>query len=469
MDDAFMRRIADATPCLLFVYDVAGRRILYANRAALAPLGCPADELRRRGLTVLRRALHPEDRRALMRNLREQPATDDSVPLGEYRFRDAAGPWRWFEVQRSVLAREAAGRVRRVLATAVDVTARKAAEQALVRSRELYRAMFESTTDRIVIVDRDRRHLYVNQAALDAMGMRREDVVGRTMEEVLGHMPEFLARWTARIDEVARSGRTLRINDELVRGGQTVLSESVVSPMRDATGQVFAVGLSFRDVTQQKRAEMALREMHRRLMTARDEHRRSLARELHDSIGQELTRLQWALQGMLADAPPGEPGPTALREAVEQCGALIHEVRNISHGLYPPTLESLGLVSALKGLASDFRGTAEVTLHCASAEGLRFSKDVEVHFFRVAQEAMSNALRHGHARHVRIELSFDDVRLRLVVEDDGTGFEPAPPPQVKGLGLLAMTERIEALGGTLDVASQPGRTRILAEAPVHAT
>jgi two-component system NarL family sensor kinase len=156
----------------------------------------------------------------------------------------------------------------------------------------------------------------------------------------------------------------------------------------------------------------------------------------------------------------------SLDAIAEHCNALIREVRQISYGLYPATLEQLGLPAALRQLLSICSlADVEGALKCPQGqEHLRFSRDVEVALFRIAQEAVNNALRHACCRQVSLELRHDDGQLLLSVSDDGKGFDPARPVHT-GIGLASMRERAEAIGGQVQIASGPAGTVVEARVP----
>ena len=140
-----------------------------------------------------------------------------------------------------------------------EVTERKRADAALRESEERFRAVFESSSDCILVWDRQYNYLYANQAAIDHVGTTRDKVIGKNMRDGLGHIPDFMYLWMERVDRAFATGEPFRVEDVVPVGDQLVHSESQVSPIRDATGQVFAVGVVYRDVTERKQMEEELR------------------------------------------------------------------------------------------------------------------------------------------------------------------------------------------------------------------
>jgi PAS domain S-box-containing protein len=130
----------------------------------------------------------------------------------------------------------------------------------LRESEERFRAVFESSSDCILVWDRQYNYLYANQAAIDHVGTTRDKVIGKNIRDGLGHLPDFMHLWMGRVDRAFATGESFRVEDAVPVGDRLIHSESQVSPIRDAAGQVFAVGVVYRDVTERKHAEEALRE-----------------------------------------------------------------------------------------------------------------------------------------------------------------------------------------------------------------
>jgi PAS domain S-box-containing protein len=155
--------------------------------------------------------------------------------------------------------RDAAGQIIRSVGMVHDITERKQAEAALRLSEERFRKVFESSSDCILVWDRQCNYLYANQAAIDHVGTTRDQVIGKNIRDGLGHIPDFMHLWMARVEQAFATGEPFRVEDSVPVGGRLVHSESQVSPIRDASGQVFAVSVVYRDVTERKQTEEALR------------------------------------------------------------------------------------------------------------------------------------------------------------------------------------------------------------------
>ena len=359
----------------------------------------------------------------------------------------------WFENRFHPIF-DAEGRVVRVAVFARDITKQKESETALKESQQRNAAMVEALPDLLFVQDRHGNYLDYKAPSQDELYRRPEDFLGRSMMDVL---PKELAERTHQsMLRVLRTGKMETFDYELTIQGQSRHYEArIVRCGKDKTLSIV------RNISAQKQAESDSRQAHRKLVTAREQERKLLARELHDTIGQKLIAAQLRLQGIRGQRclPEDASCAGAIDGACEQIQDLIHETRRISYGLYPPALESLGLSSALGELERDWTSKeVEIRRRCPAAlREARFDDSVEISLFRIAQEALANAVRHGKARHVELKLGLAKGQLRLAVVNDGEAFDPEQRTGV-GLGLNSMRERAEAIGGALRISSQPGRT-----------
>lgn len=141
-----------------------------------------------------------------------------------------------------------------------EIDIKKAIEANLRQSEERFKAIFESTTDCIIVWDKQYNYLYANQAAIDHVGVKRENVIGKNIREGLGHLPQFMRLWMNRVDDIFNTGESVRVEDSIVVGDKIVYSESVLSPILDPKGNIFAVGVVYRDVTKRKFMEQRISE-----------------------------------------------------------------------------------------------------------------------------------------------------------------------------------------------------------------
>lgn len=234
---------------------------------------------------------------------------------------------------------------------------------------------------------------------------------------------------------------TMRRHDPLSQG---VRARVVGGP------DVVAIARAFNEMLD--RLESERRESARHALMAQEGERRRIARELHDEVGQTLTGLILQVEG-LAAAIPDELRPQ-LDEMRETARHGTEEVRRIVRQLRPEALEELGLQSALAALATAFGEQARIGLDRRLEPGLPLSKEQELVVYRVAQEALTNVVRHADASHVVLDLRFNDEHTVLSVRDDGRGL--APGSLRSSNGIRGMRERAMLIGADISIASPPG-------------
>jgi signal transduction histidine kinase len=215
------------------------------------------------------------------------------------------------------------------------------------------------------------------------------------------------------------------------------------------------------------------KELTTRVLQAQEEERKRIARELHDETAQSLSTLLINLDLCEPYVPPDE---NVLRSGFERVRELtkrtLDNVRALSHDLRPTILDDFGLVAALHWFADEFKPTFGMPVEVEIEGELpgRLASEVELALFRIAQEALTNSGKYAEASHIRLSLSFPDGTARLVIEDNGKGFDPerlAGPSRRGGLGLYGMQERADLLGATFELDSAPGKgTRVTVVAPI---
>lgn len=223
------------------------------------------------------------------------------------------------------------------------------------------------------------------------------------------------------------------------------------------------------DVTERKRSEQRLQELSGRLISAQDEERARIARELHDDVSQRMALLEMSTDRFRQHAPQLSPDATReLAQIADATSQISSDIRHLSHRLHPSTLATLGLAAAVKGLCREFSeqfGLKIRYVHHDVPDGL--SIEVSTCVFRIVQESLRNVVKHGGSAEATVELSGGAGRVELCVLDTGAGFDPDIARREPGLGLISMRERLRSIGGTLQIESAPSvGTRIRVSTPV---
>ncbi len=233
------------------------------------------------------------------------------------------------------------------------------------------------------------------------------------------------------------------------------------APVADAAPELRAVTETFNDMVE--RLEDERRESARRALAAQEAERLRISQELHDEVGQGLTAVLLRLDGLVSRGPRRE-----LREAREDVRKTLEDVRAIGRRLRPEALDELGLVSALAALTNSLQRASGVRIERRIERAMpALPSDVELVVYRVAQEALTNALRHSQSESARLELSAAGGAVELAVSDTGTGFDAARIPE--GAGIRGMRERALLVGGELELEALVGAgTAVCLRIPVAA-
>lgn len=209
----------------------------------------------------------------------------------------------------------------------------------------------------------------------------------------------------------------------------------------------------------------------KRIISAQEEERRRIARELHDQTAQQLTALSMQIESASAARPDVAMALTGTQGLVR---AAIDDLHRVIHDLRPALLDDLGLLPAIGAYAQAHLAPLGIDVHCEFPEALPdLSREATIALYRVVQEALTNVARHAGAQAVLLACTVSDDQIGFDIEDDGSGFEPSlmerPRATGEGLGLLGMRERIALLGGRVEIDSEPGRgTRVVALLPLAA-
>jgi signal transduction histidine kinase len=314
--------------------------------------------------------------------------------------------------------------------------ARRRAEGAL-RDSEVaesrYRALFDEQHAPVLVTDAAGLVTEANAAATSLLG---PDAPGRLLSDLVGTpVAVILAGAVTRLPVGDRvfvpSARTLDVSsgERLV---QIVLVDLTEEEHRAREQQAYAA----------------------HLLTVVEDERRTLAQDLHDDPVQTLIYLVRMLE-LLSDDPrlPPELAPRVLRDG-ELASEVVDALRTVIHGLRPPVLDDLGAVAALRQLVGEVRSRHGIAIRLeVSGDQVRLSDQCELTVYRVAQEALSNVVRHAGATQTRVDLHFGE-QVVLTVTDDGRGIPPSGPAAATsggGLGLVGMRERVNLVGGTLEV------------------
>jgi len=309
--------------------------------------------------------------------------------------------------------------------------------------------------DTIIVHDMDGRIAFWNRGAEETYGWSRQEALGKISHDLLRtEFPGALVKLTA---ELIRSGRWEGELMHTARDGRRIIVESRWVLRSDRGGRPAAIMEIDRDVTER-------RELERLVTKASETERRRFGRDLHDALGQKLTGAGYLI-GALAEAlENSSPEEADLAERVgEILGECVSEVRAMSRGLAPVGLEEDGLADALDRLAEDVREISDNDCHFRCEQSVLLDTDVATHVFRIAQEAVNNAMKHAHSSEIEIALVREGGEATVSVTDNGAGMrEDVPAKGDAGIGMKVMRYRAYAIGGTLSIRDREGGGTVVA-------
>ena len=346
------------------------------------------------------------------------------------------------------------------------VVARAGGEQVItLAGAELaYRILFDQMNEGAVTLTPDGLIAYCNRRFAEIVRTPLARVVGAPLRRFVPPAQQ------AAFEALRQRGNTGNARGDLrFRTGDRSLVPVAVSfaPLHaEASAEVIGVVGVIRDITEHAQQEDVRNRLIEQVMTAQDDERRRIARELHDETGQSLTALLVGLRTIEGSQTIAQAVQLAQRLRETTAQTLI-DVGRLWRGLHPGVLDDLGLAAALTRLAEEFAQAHGVAVQ-VQAEGLDgdgLSPLLQATVYRVLQEALTNVARHAGAQRVSVRLVRGVGSVELRVQDDGAGFKPGSSGR---LGLRGMRERAALLGGSVKVESQPGAgTTITAQIPVR--
>jgi signal transduction histidine kinase len=240
----------------------------------------------------------------------------------------------------------------------------------------------------------------------------------------------------------------------------------IASPRVNGDGSFAGLIASGVDVTDQKLAQQALEKISGQLIDAQERERSRIARELHDDVCQRLALLSMEID--LASAVPKTNSTKSLQDIGRLCGEIASDLQSLSHQLHSSILDHLGVATAVKEFCDELSKQYDLRIEFSAREVPKhLPKDISLCLFRVAQEALHNAVKYSGISEFTVEMIGAKDVIQLMVTDTGVGFDQEDVKQHGGLGLVSMQERVHLVYGTFSVDSAPGKgTKILATVPL---
>jgi len=443
--EARFRTVANSAPVLIWMSAV-DKHCTFFNKSWLDFTGRTLAQELGNGWTE---GVHPDDRAGILGNYQKAFDARQTFTL-QYRLRRHDGEYRWI-TDRGVPRFDNTGNFTGYIGSCMDVTEN-------LRAEEKFRLAVEASPNAMLIVNQPGLISLVNAQVEKVFGYSREELLGRSVETLIPD--RFCSEHPAQRTAFARHPqvRPMGAGRELFgrrKDGSEVPVEIGLNPITTSEGKVFLASIV--DVTERKEMERQQREFKRLLITAHEAERARLARELHDDITQRLARLAIDL-GRADQTAPVKNQPLVREELIR----LSDDVHALSYQLHPSILEDLGLVEALRTDAEQFIRREGIPINLQLGEiPSNLPPETALGLYRITQEALRNIARHAKASTVGLALESANGEMKLVIRDDGTGFDAASKSAHPRLGLSGMKERANLLGGDIEIASQPGKGTIL--------
>jgi PAS domain S-box-containing protein len=385
-----------------------------------------------------------------------------------------------------------------ILLAMEDATERLRTAESLALSEVRYRRLFETAQDGILIVDAKTGLVFdANPFLTDLLGYPREELVGKELweiglfDDIESNKRVFATlqdRHYVRYDDLpllTKDGRHIQVefvsnvyhvgshlviqcnirdvtDRKKAEAGLRGAHDQLETRVQERTGELARTNVTLQaEITHRKRAEAERLELQRRLVSAQEEERHRIARELHDEMGQHLTALGLALQVLKDLMPEGSPVRAKIPPLQTLTAMIGRQIHQLALDLRPTALNDFGLKEALGTYVETLaeRAGVQMDFQAIGLGAVRLSAPVETTLYRVVQESLTNVLKHAGAARVSVILQRAAAQVSVVIEDDGRGFDTDVNPVLKdqNLGLLGMRERLALIGGSLTIESQPGQ------------
>jgi PAS domain S-box-containing protein len=347
---------------------------------------------------------------------------------------------------------------------------KRKAEAVLNESEKRFRVMVDTTPSLVWMSDPQGKVTYLNDRRLAFTGAGPKAGYGHTWADYVH--PDDLESVLGTVSEALKSHQPYSTEYRLRRSdGAYRWMFDVASPRVNGDGSFAGFIGSAIDTTDQKLAQLALQKVSGQLIEAQENERSRIARDLHDDICQRLALLSIEIEqaNRVSNGPPAAT-KKSLEVIQKHCSEIADDVQSLSHQLHSSRLEYLGIVAAIRGFCEELSKQHEVDIKFAERDvPTPLPKDVSLCLFRVAQEALHNAVKYSGVNQFAIELSGVEGSVQLVVSDAGVGFDVEEAKKNRGLGLVSMQERIHLVHGSFSVESKPWQgTKIIAAVPLTA-
>ncbi len=421
--------------------------------------------------------VHPEDVPRVIEKWRINKAAEKAFD-DEIRLRRADGEYRWFLV-RTAPFHDKQGNIVKWYGVSIDIEDSKRAEDKLRLAYQRLSYHVENTPLAIIELDKD---LFITR-----WSKRAEEIFRWNTSEALGknvYDPDFRIIYPEdipavdKINEELTKGtvnKNLSLNRNYTKDGNVIYCEWYNSVLKDEHGNVITILSLVHNVTERKKTEETLQQSYEEisrltehLQNIREEERTSIAREIHDELGQQLTAIKMDVAWIDKRIPKeSTEEKRKLKNIIGMLNESNQSIRRILSELRPRILDDHGWLEAIEWLGRQFSETTGIPAKFKMPEkDVKVSNQLATSIFRIFQEAFTNITRHAQAKNVSYSIDIIEENIVSIIEDDGVGFDISSVQNNKSYGILGIKERVRALGGKFELVSSQGKgTRIIVSLP----
>jgi two-component system, chemotaxis family, CheB/CheR fusion protein len=419
---------------------------------------------------------------------------------------------RW-ELMRVLPYRTANDHIDGVVLTFLDITARKHSEEQLRRSERRFRLIVEGITDYAIFTMNPAGEIDSwNPGATRVFGYTQSEAIGRSAAMLFTPEDREAGTPEGELRQASAAGRASDERWHVRKDASRFFASGMVASLHDESGALTGFVKIARDLTDRKHweeslqaaraeletrveqrtaelsaanaaldaelqvrreAEERIRGLMRRLINVQEDERKRIALDLHDHLGQQVSGIGLKLDALAAFSAADDVLRAAVADARQTVAALDKDLDFFTWELRPAALDHLGIGAALREFVGDWSKEfgIPVDIHTDEFEDVRLSRDVGISLYRITQEALNNIYKHAHATRVGVILERRGANAVLVIEDDGTGFEPQSVEEADrstgGMGLVSMSERAASVNGTFQIESSAGKGTTIFVAVPH--
>ncbi len=340
-----------------------------------------------------------------------------------------------------------------VVSVVRDITDKIKTEKALRESEERYRHIFENNPEPMWIFELETHEfLEVNEAAIRKYGYSREEFLNMTINDIRPPSERSKLNNILQKKEDMSDPETEWIHQK--KNGELMVVNVY------GTGMMYegrkARLILVNDITEKKKSKEL---MIQAAIEGEDRERRRIAQELHDGIGQYLSAVNLNLESLKKEIESFPPQKAdRFKTSLSLVKKAMKDTRVLAYTLMPAELEDFGLVAALRSLANEIQGSYDMKVETSfELKEEQISSQIKRNLYRIIQESVNNAMKHGKAEVIRISLKMNGNVVRCSITDDGLGMHPDDLSQTKGLGLKSIKARVESMSGSLSIESEPGK------------